>query len=163
MNFRIGHGFDSHNLIKRQEESKETPFLLGGIVIDENQKCEAHSDGDALLHALIDSFLGALALDDIGEWFANTNPNYKQIASKELLSTVLTKTSYKKDWSIINIDFTIVLEQPKLSLLKPKIKQKIATLLGISQNKIGLKAKTFEDQQRKPQVWVYCVSLLEII
>jgi 2-C-methyl-D-erythritol 2,4-cyclodiphosphate synthase len=102
-----------------------------------------HSDGDAVLHAVIDALLGAAGLGDIGTFFPDTNPRWKDADSKELLFIVKEKLAEKK-WDIINVDVTIHAEQPRLEPFKGQIKRVIAGLLGIDFNAANVKAKTNE-------------------
>jgi len=131
---RVGQGFDLHPL------AEGIPFKLGGIQLDFPKGPVGHSDGDVLLHALIDALLGAAGLGDIGEWFSPTDPAYAGADSQELLATVLKKLSA----SIINVDATILLENPKLGPYKAQIKAHVASLLNIPEAQVNIKAKTME-------------------
>ncbi|MDC7249802.1 MAG: 2-C-methyl-D-erythritol 2,4-cyclodiphosphate synthase [Sphaerochaetaceae bacterium] len=131
---RIGQGFDLHKLGKGRD------LLLGGILIESEKGEIAHSDGDVLLHAIIDSFLGACGAEDIGTLFSDTDPKYKDVSSTELLEQTLAMYPVE----IINIDCTIILQTPKLKDYVPKIKNNLAKLLSISTSQIAVKAKTSE-------------------
>jgi 2-C-methyl-D-erythritol 2,4-cyclodiphosphate synthase len=131
---RIGQGFDLHKLGKGRD------LLLGGILIESDKGEIAHSDGDVLLHAIIDSILGACGAEDIGTLFSDTDPKYKDVSSTELLEQTLAMYPVE----IINIDCTIILQTPKLKDYVPKIKNNLAKLLSISTSQITVKAKTSE-------------------
>ncbi len=131
---RIGQGFDLHRLVQGR------PLMLGGIEIASDRGEEAHSDGDVLLHALIDAILGAYAKGDIGSHFPPSDMKWKDADSKLLLKAVLEETQA----DIINIDSTIVLERPKLRPWIDPVRESIASLLGIDIDQVSVKAKTAE-------------------
>ncbi len=114
--------------------------MIGGIEIPSQFGEDAHSDGDVLLHALIDAILGAFAMGDIGSFFPPDDDEWKGADSKDLLSKVLIAT--KPD--IINIDSTVTLEKPKLRGSIDSIRESVAALLGISTSQVSVKAKTNE-------------------
>ena len=138
--FRIGFGYDSHRLIEQKEQ---TCLTLANISIPFHKKTVAHSDGDAVIHALCDALLGAVALKDIGTHFPDTDPQYKNISSKILLIRILNMIS-EKGWSINNIDITIILEQPKLAPYIEQMSEKLANIMTINKERISIKAKTNE-------------------
>jgi len=111
-NFRIGNGVDVHPLVDGRK------LILGGIHIEHNSGCEGHSDGDVLVHSIMDSLLGAMNKGDIGEFFPSSDDRYKDADSLELLDEI-TLLMKKDRWKVINIDATIILQTPKL---KPYIK-----------------------------------------
>lgn len=131
---RIGFGNDIHRL----QDGK--PLYIGGLPIPCNKGAVAHSDGDVLIHALIDAILGAYALGDIGTYFPPEDANYKDVDSRSLLEYVLENTNPK----FINIDATITLEGFKLLPYIQKIRKYLAGLLGIDIGSISIKAKTNE-------------------
>ena len=98
---RIGHGYDAHKLVPGSF------IILGGLKIDSDFSIEAHSDGDIIIHSLIDSLLGAAAYGDLGTFFPSEDDKYKNISSRELLKTVLTKLKEDK-YKIINVDIPIL-------------------------------------------------------
>ncbi len=134
---RIGQGFDIHRL------SPEHDLFIGGVKIDSPLGSVAHSDGDVLLHALIDALLGAMALGDIGDHFPPSDEQYKNADSAQLLSQVmaLLKT---KGAEVINIDSTVFLETPKMKPYKLPIRERMAALLNIKTEQVSFKAKTAE-------------------
>ena len=135
--FRIGIGYDIHQL------SSGRDLLLGGIKIPYDKGCLGHSDGDALIHAIVDALLGALALGDIGTHFPDTEAKYKNIESSILLKDVFENIS-TRGWKISNIDTNIILEAPKLGKYKEEIKNNLSKILAIDSNSISIKAKTNE-------------------
>ncbi|MCD6579911.1 2-C-methyl-D-erythritol 2,4-cyclodiphosphate synthase [bacterium] len=134
---RVGLGYDIHRTRKGNK------IFLGGVQIPTDYGVIAHSDGDIILHALMDGILGALALGDIGKCFPPSDEKYRDVSSKELLKNVLelVKDRLKE---IINIDIIINLEKPKLSPYQEKIKNNIANLLSITTNTVNLKIKSGE-------------------
>ncbi len=133
----IGFGYDSHRF------TDTGSLIVGGITIDCEFGVLAHSDGDVLIHALIDALFGASGLGDIGEHYPDTNDKYKGLSSIELLKDCFIKIQEKK-FRIVNIDATIILEKPKLSDYKIQIRNNIANLCGISEEYVNIKAKTNE-------------------
>ena len=131
---RIGIGNDLHKLVEKR------PLMMGGVEIPSTFGEEAHSDGDVLLHALIDAILGSQALGDIGELFPPEDMSYKNMDSKILLKEVLKRTSVK----IQNLDSIIELERPKLGPWKAQIRESLTALLNLELNQVSVKAKTNE-------------------
>ncbi len=131
---RIGFGNDIHRLIANR------PLVIGGIAIPSDKGEEAHSDGDVLIHAIIDSILGAKALGDIGALFPPSDPKWKDADSKELLKYVIKLAKPE----IINLDATITLERPKLRCYIDVIREELSKLLDIDISQISIKAKTNE-------------------
>ena len=131
---RIGQGFDLH----RMKEGR--PLMLGGIEIESDKGEDAHSDGDVLIHALIDALLGSKALGDIGTYFPPSDMKYKNMDSKLLLKETLKLSNF----DIINIDCNIILQRPKLGPHILKIRESLASLLNIDVSNISVKAKTAE-------------------
>lgn len=134
---RIGTGFDIHPL------KEGRALILGGVEIPFEKGCDGHSDGDALIHAIIDSLLGAAGLDDIGTYFPDTDPQYKDIDSRVLLRLANDKLR-ENNFEIVNIDCTVILQQPKLGPYKELMKEELADCLDLDVSQIGVKAKTAE-------------------
>ena len=134
---RVGLGYDIHKLIRGRK------LILGGIEIPSKKGLLGHSDADVLLHAVIDALLGAVGLGDIGKHFPDTDKKYKNISSRILLerTVVLIRA---KGYLIGNIDAIIILEEPKLGVLKGEMEKSIAKILKISKDNINIKAKTNE-------------------
>lgn len=137
MNIRVGYGYDVHQLAEGKE------LYLGGIKIPHTKGCIAHSDGDVLIHAICDAILGAAAMRDIGYHFPDTAQKYKNIDSKILLQQTLDIVS-GKGYSIVNIDSTICLQQPKISNYIPEMVKTLANILDTDQENISVKATTTE-------------------
>lgn len=137
MPFRIGHGFDVHRL-----EKGET-LIIGGKTIPWEKGTVAHSDGDVLLHAIMDALLGALALGDIGTHFPDTDPEYKDVNSLHLLEQIAHLIK-KEGYTIHNIDSTMMLQQPKLKKHIPDIQLNIANCLNLDRAQVSIKATTTE-------------------
>ena len=137
MNIRIGQGIDFHRLETGLE------LWLGGIRIPSVHGCVAHSDGDVLLHAICDSLLGAAGLRDIGFYFPDSDDEFRNIDSKILLKRTFDMIS-EKGFSLINIDSTICLENPKIASFIPEMKKIISSILSTLPENITIKATTAE-------------------
>ena len=135
--FRIGQGYDVHAL------APQLPLWLGGIRIDSPVGCIAHSDGDVAIHALCDALLGALALGDIGHHFPDNSDEFKGIDSKILLARVLGLVR-ERGWQPVNVDITIALQRPKLAPHIAGMRACLAGRLGISEDRVSVKATTTE-------------------
>ena len=135
--FFVGTGFDIHAF----EDDKE--MFLGGIKIPCNYGFKAHSDGDVLIHSLIDALLGAIGAGDIGEFFPDTDDTYKGIDSKILLEKIINFI-YSVGYEIVNIDLTIIAQKPKINPFKQEIKSSISKLLNLPKQFINVKATTAE-------------------
>lgn len=137
MLIRVGHGYDVHKLVK------DRPLILGGVTVPYDLGLLGHSDADVLLHAVMDSLLGAAALGDIGKLFPDTDDNYSGADSCKLLKKVsglLQEESYK----IENIDATIIAQSPKLSPFLTDMRKNIANCCDINIKQVSVKATTEE-------------------
>ena len=137
MEYRTGFGYDIHRL----EEGLE--MVLGGVHIPHKKGCVAHSDGDALIHALCDAMLGALALGDIGMHFPDNSDEFKGIDSKILLSRV-NEMVQAEGWQLGNADMMLLLQKPKIAPFVPMMRQTLADVLGVEVSRISVKATTNE-------------------
>jgi 2-C-methyl-D-erythritol 2,4-cyclodiphosphate synthase len=137
MNFRIGHGYDIHRIVTGR------PLVLGGVKFDVDYGLEGHSDADCLTHAICDALLGAAGLPDIGHFFPNTDPAYKNIDSQVLLARVCGELS-KKSFAISNIDATVLAEKPKIYPRLAEMKAALSKSTHVPVANIGLKATTNE-------------------
>ena len=137
MNLRIGHGYDIHRTAPGRK------LVLGGVTFEAAFGLAGHSDADALTHAICDALLGAAGLLDIGHQFPNTDPAYKDADSQVLLQRVVTALR-QRGWSPVNIDATVIAEQPKLSPRLVEMKAALARATGLPVEAIGLKATTNE-------------------
>ena len=135
--FRVGFGYDSHRL------AAGLKLRLGGVDIASDRGCVAHSDGDAVIHALCDALLGAAALGDIGTHFPDNDMAFKGIDSTVLLRRTV-ELLHQKGWQVHNADVTIVLERPKLVDYKPLMQKCLSELLQISVDAMSVKAKSNE-------------------
>ncbi len=157
MSFRIGFGYDVHQL----EDGR--PFWLGGIEIPHTKGAVGHSDADVVIHAICDALLGAANLGDIGLHFSDTDAQYKGIDSKILLSRVCELIS-EKGYKIGNIDCSLSLEKPKMMHLKNQMAVALAKAAKISEEQISIKATTSEKMGfvgREEGVVCYAVALIE--
>lgn len=135
--YRIGQGYDIHRLVPGK------PLLIGGVQIESPVGSEAHSDGDVLLHSLIDALLGAFGLGDIGDHFPPSDMQYKGMSSTVLLQRIQPLIQ-QKNYAICNMDATVFLEKPKLGRYKQAIRERLAQLLDLPLDCVSLKAKTAE-------------------
>ena len=135
--YRIGQGYDLHRLTQGRK------LILGGVEIPHKTGLLGHSDADVLVHAIMDAILGALALGDIGKHFPPSDPQYKGISSIFLLEHVKNLIE-QKGYKIVNIDSTIVAEQPKMLAHIEKMRQNIAQVLGVDIEAVSVKATTTE-------------------
>lgn len=136
-NFRIGHGFDIHKL------GEGIPLILGGVKIPHSKGSVGHSDGDVVTHAIIDALLGAAAMGDIGTHFPPSDDSIKGIDSIQMLTKIMELLT-AEGYMVGNVDTTIVLEKPRLSPHYPGMRTRLAEVLRIDEDRIGLKAKTYE-------------------
>tara|TARA_E500000178_G_scaffold326211_1_gene354252 strand:- start:2564 stop:3709 length:1146 start_codon:yes stop_codon:yes gene_type:complete len=134
---RVGIGFDVHRLVPKKK------LYLAGLKIKSKIGTHGHSDGDPVLHSIIDAILGACKMDDIGQMFSDKNKKFKNIRSTILLKKVIEQIK-TKGFLINNIDINIITETPKIKNYKKKMIDKIANLCEISKNQINLKGKTTE-------------------
>lgn len=134
---RIGHGFDVHKF------GGEGPCTLGGVKVPYEQGLIAHSDGDVVLHAVCDALLGALALGDIGHFYPDNDPKYKNIDSMLLLRDVYKKI-VEKGYKVNNLDVTILAQAPKLAPFELQMRNNIANVLEVTVDDVSIKATTTE-------------------
>ena len=156
MDIRIGNGYDVHAL------AEGLPLWLGGVLIESQIGCIAHSDGDVAIHALCDALLGALALGDIGKHFPDTSSEFKGIDSKILLDRVMGLIR-AEGWTVANADVTIAMQRPKLAPYIVPMRECLASVMGISVDRVSVKATTTEKLGfvgRSEGCEVYAVALL---
>ncbi len=139
---RIGHGWDLHRL-EPSHAGNAKPLVLGGITIPHDHAPVAHSDGDALLHAVTDALLGALAQPDIGQLFPDSAPENKGRDSRDFLAEALRRV-HAEGLTVGNLDATIILERPKLAPHRETIRARLADLLAVDLDRVNVKAKTHE-------------------
>jgi len=133
---RVGLGYDLHRL------APGLPLWIGGVRIDAPYGCIAHSDGDVLVHALIDALVGPFAHTDVGTLFPDTEKRYRGVRSLDLLGEV--RDRFLKEVTVHNVDMVIVLDAPKLAPYRTAIRENVARVLGIDVDAVNLKAKTSE-------------------
>lgn len=137
MKLRVGQGVDAHRLVAGR------PLILGGVAVPFEKGLAAHSDGDVLLHAITDALLGAAGLGDIGQHFPDTDSAYKDADSRLLLRETVSLLK-NNSWSVVNLDATIIAQQPKLQAHLPAMQANIAEDLGVELTAVNLKATTME-------------------
>lgn len=135
--YRIGLGHDTHRLVEGNG------FTLGGVFVPHHASLLGHSDADVLLHAITDSLLGAAGLDDIGDLFPDSDLANRGRDSAEMLQ-IAHELLRENNWEIVNIDCIIFAQQPKLGPVKEQIRERIAAILSIAPDSVGVKAKTGE-------------------
>jgi len=156
MEHRIGFGYDVHKLAAGRK------LILGGIEILNPVGCLAHSDGDVLIHAVIDALLGAAGLRDIGFHFPDTAPRYKDIDSTILLEKTV-ELLHANGFTVGNIDTTVCLQRPKLKEYVPHMQEKMADILKVQPDHVSVKATTSEGlgfTGREEGIAVYAVALV---
>ncbi|MCU1306715.1 MAG: 2-C-methyl-D-erythritol 2,4-cyclodiphosphate synthase [Acidobacteriaceae bacterium] len=134
---RIGYGWDSH------EFKTGVPLMIGGVKLPHDKGLAGHSDGDVLLHAITDALLGAVAAGDIGSFFPPSDPKWKGADSAIFLKEALKQVK-EKGYRIENVDSTLILDAPKIGPHAKAIQTRVAELLGIAPDAVGIKAKTPE-------------------
>jgi len=156
LSIRIGNGYDIHRLVP------DRPLILGGVTIPHTLGLLGHSDADVLTHAIMDAMLGALSLGDIGHYFPPTDPQWKGADSLNLLEQV-DQLIQAKGWQIGNIDSVVVAERPKLKPHIAAMRDRLATVLNLAPDQVGIKATTNEKLDatgREEGIAAYAVVLL---
>ena len=137
---RIGQGFDAHRFATEQAGR---PLVLGGVRVPYPQGLAAHSDGDVLLHALMDALLGASSLGDIGQWFPDSSAAFERIDSRVLLREVMRRVG-DLGYVVVNADLTVIAQRPKLASHIPAMRDEVARDLGVNADQVNVKATTTE-------------------
>ncbi len=143
MDFRIGHGYDVHRLAEAGEGGERLVLRLGGVTVPHTKGCVAHSDGDAVIHALCDALLGAAAMGDIGVHFPDTSEEFRGIDSRELLRRTVALVR-EEGWEVGNVDCTVMLQAPRLRPHIDEMRRELAGALGIGVERVSVKATTTE-------------------
>lgn len=151
---RIGYGFDSH------EFRSGIPLKIGGVSLAHDRGLGGHSDGDVLLHAITDALLGAIAAPDIGALFPPSDPKWKGADSVIFLREAL-KRVWDEGYQLANVDASLILAAPKIGPHSAEIRGRVAELLGVSSDCVGLKAKTPEGLNLDDAALAHVVVLLE--
>ena len=134
---RVGHGYDVHRLVPDRK------LILGGVTVPYELGLLGHSDADVLTHAVMDALLGAMGLGDIGKHFPDTDETYRGIDSLKLAKRV-SELLAENDWTVSNIDATVIAQRPKLAAHVPAMKGTLAAVFGISSDRVNIKATTEE-------------------
>ena len=137
MNLRIGHGYDIHRIVSGR------PLVLGGVKFEADYGLDGHSDADCLTHAICDALLGAAGLPDIGHFFPNHDPAYKNIDSQILLRRVIAALK-ERGFTPVNIDASLIAEKPKIQPKLAAMKAALGASTGLPVEAVGLKATTNE-------------------
>jgi 2-C-methyl-D-erythritol 2,4-cyclodiphosphate synthase len=134
---RVGCGFDVHAF------GPGDTLVLGGVRIPHSHGVVAHSDGDVLLHALVDALLGAAALGDIGEHFPDSDPRWRGADSRQFVTATLAMLA-RRSWRVVNVDLTLLAQAPRLAPWREQIRHSVASLLGVPLTDVNVKATTTE-------------------
>ncbi|HSV88849.1 MAG TPA: 2-C-methyl-D-erythritol 2,4-cyclodiphosphate synthase [Bacteroidales bacterium] len=156
MDIRVGFGYDVHRLVEGR------PLVIGGATVPGKLGSLGHSDGDVLIHAVMDALLGAAGMRDIGIQFPDNDQSFKDIDSKILLTRIFTLIS-NEGFSVGNVDATVCLEKPKIAGFIPEMRSHLAGILDINPSKISIKATTSEGMGftgRKEGITAYAVVIL---
>jgi 2-C-methyl-D-erythritol 2,4-cyclodiphosphate synthase len=151
---RIGYGWDSH------EFQKGVPLMIGGVQLQHDKGLAGHSDGDVLLHAITDALLGAVAAGDIGSYFPPSDPKWKGADSVIFLEEALKQVRLA-GYKLSNVDSTLILAEPKIVPHAKKIQARVAELLGVKPDQVGIKAKTPEGMGTDNAAIAHVAVLLE--
>ena len=157
MNVRVGLGFDAHPLVEGR------PLILGGVDIPFEKGLSGHSDGDVVVHALLDALLGAAALGDKGAHFPSSDPDLKNVSSLFLLEKVGSMLA-SNEWQVVNLDATILAQRPRLDPFIAEMRERIAATLHIEKTRVSLKATTTDYlgfTGREEGMAAYAVALVE--
>ncbi|MGC1300543.1 MAG: 2-C-methyl-D-erythritol 2,4-cyclodiphosphate synthase [Alloacidobacterium sp.] len=154
MNMRIGYGWDSHAF------KPGVPLKIGGLAIDHPEGLAGHSDGDVLLHAITDALLGAVSAGDIGSFFPPGDARWKNADSSIFLNLALEEIQ-NAGYRIVNVDTTLVLAAPKIGPIAGELRERVADLLDVEPNAVGIKAKTPEGLNVDHVAQAHAVVLLE--
>ena len=137
---RVGHGYDCHRLAHPPVGG---PIVLGGLHVEHEMGPVAHSDGDALLHAVTDAILGALGLDDLGTQFPDNDPRWRGISSDHFLNEAVLQVR-DLGWTIGNVDATVLLERPRLISHRTALREHMSKLLQVPPESVNIKGKSGE-------------------
>ena len=140
---RIGHGFDLHRLDALAPAGEGRPFILGGVAFEHDRGPVAHSDGDVLLHAIVDALMGAIGGPDIGGLFPDDDPQYDGADSAGFVSEAVRRVA-AAGYAVGNLDATVICERPKLGPKREAVRAAVARLLGVPVEQVNVKATTHE-------------------
>jgi len=157
MNMRVGLGFDAHPLVEGR------PLILGGVEVPFEKGLSGHSDGDVVVHALLDALLGAAALGDKGTHFPSSDPDLKNVSSLFLLEKVGSMLA-SNEWQVVNLDATILAQRPRLEPFIAQMRERIAATLHLEKTRVSLKVTTTDYlgfTGREEGMAAYAVALVE--
>lgn len=141
--YRVAHGYDLHRLEVRAPEGKGRAMVIGGVVLEHDRGPVAHSDGDVLYHAVVDAVMGAIAGPDIGQMFPDNLPENDGRNSADFMREAARRMR-EAGWGIVNMDCTVILERPRISGVKERMRENIAQLLGMDVADVNVKGKSHE-------------------
>ena len=156
---RIGTGYDLHRLVPGRR------LLLGGVEIPSDAGALGHSDGDVVCHAVTDALLGAVSGGDIGQYFPDSDPKWKDASSVELLKQIVG-VIHSRGFAVVNVDVVVILERPKLASHRAEISRSLASAIGVAEDAVGVKAKTNEGVDavgRGEAIAAHAVALLRLV
>jgi 2-C-methyl-D-erythritol 2,4-cyclodiphosphate synthase len=140
---RIGHGYDLHRLEPHPPAGQGRPLVVGGVELEHDRGPVAHSDGDVLLHAVVDALMGAIAGPDIGQLFPDNAPDNEGRDSMDFLREAVSRVK-SQGYEIANLDATVILERPRIGPHKDRMRATIADALGIARSSVNIKGKSHE-------------------
>jgi 2-C-methyl-D-erythritol 2,4-cyclodiphosphate synthase len=155
MDIRVGHGYDLHRLATKEEGGKK--MVIGGVSIDCPLGPIAHSDGDAVIHAVSDAILSAIGAPDLGTLFPDNAPENSNRDSRDFLHEAISRAN-EGSWAIGNIDITVLCDEPKLNPYREQICDSLRRLTGAP---INIKGKTHEETDRGSAIEVHVVALVQ--
>jgi 2-C-methyl-D-erythritol 2,4-cyclodiphosphate synthase len=154
---KVGMGLDAHRF------APERALVLGGVRLRDRDGLEGHSDADVLTHAIMDALLGAAGLDDIGSLFPDSDPAFKGAESVKLLGSVVALLK-ERGWQIVNVDAVVVCEEPKVAAHRQAIRERLAAVMGLGLEQVGLRGTTTEGMGftgRREGIAAQAVALVE--
>ena len=140
---RVAHGYDLHRLDALRPRGNGRALIVGGVVLEHDRGPVAHSDGDVLYHAVVDALMGAIAGPDIGQMFPDNLPENDGRDSADFVREAARRLK-ESGWEIVNMDCTVILERPRLSPVKERIRENLSRLLGVEGARINVKGKSHE-------------------
>lgn len=141
--FRVGHGWDLHRLEPQPPAGRGRPLVIGGLAFEHPTGCVGHSDGDVLLHALVDALLGAIAGPDLGSLFPDDDPQWEAADSRRFVAEAVLRV-HAAGWTIGNVDATVVCQSPRIGPRRDDLRSAIAALLHVHRAQVNVKGKTHE-------------------
>ena len=140
--FAVGHGFDLHRLESKANDPS-LRLVVGGVELEHDKGCVAHSDGDVVLHCVCDAILGAISQPDIGQLFPDSDPQW-QAATSDVFVKEAVRIASEMEYEVCNIDVTLIAQQPKMAPHKESMRMNVASFLDVPLGRVNVKAKTHE-------------------